>query len=490
MNHPVNSPKTYAMGTDTSWWEGEGGIPSADDDWMLDPEIPANYIPVIGEDELYMEIDSNGYIIRYHHRTQLEDGTWVWEVVNPDIPDNYEPVEGLENVYKVTDENGNIKYLRYIRNKDDTYAFIEVDENGNEILTKEEEKGMIPENYVHVTDNTYAEYNENGVLVGYKERTEKEGGGFQWITVKEPTVNKNDKLNIGNISSGISDKLIYESGGNMNQGNNWGGNQNGSQQGNNNQNSQQGGNQSGNQSQITPTPTPVIIGGDGNNSNNGNNGNTSVDKKPDGTYTEVETFYETKTSGGWTITYMTTITKTYAADGTLKSTKKDGPVEVNKEQTSQGVNAPDPSLIASTLNGEAARVGISVTYNTKLANELLAKLNAERTAAGLNALTMDTSSTAYKTAQILAADMAIYNHSDYVSPMYGTIDSFMNRFGIKNVTPSQNMWKTTHNDADDIHARFQAIDSSRTTRMSASCTQVGIAVVTKNGYSYVCEVLM
>jgi len=73
-------------------------------------------------------------------------------------------------------------------------------------------------------------------------------------------------------------------------------------------------------------------------------------------------------------------------------------------------------------------VSVGLSFNTKLANEVLAELNAERTAEGLPALSMDTSSEAYKLAQIRAADMGIYDHSDFNFPSYGTLAEVMARY--------------------------------------------------------------
>ena len=107
---PINRPSNLEEEQETPWYENKYTSPQAGEEWTLDPEIPLNYIPVPGQDELYMVVDDSGKIIGYRHRTKQADGTWVWEDVNPDIPDNYEKVDGLENVYKVTDANGKTSY--------------------------------------------------------------------------------------------------------------------------------------------------------------------------------------------------------------------------------------------------------------------------------------------------------------------------------------------------------------------------------------------
>ena len=82
---PINRPSNLEEELETPWYENRYTSPIADDGWTLDPEIPLNYIPVPGEDELYMVVDDNGNITGYRHRTKQADGTWLWEDVNPDM---------------------------------------------------------------------------------------------------------------------------------------------------------------------------------------------------------------------------------------------------------------------------------------------------------------------------------------------------------------------------------------------------------------------
>lgn len=121
MKHPINRPENVKEDTETPWYETKYQAPKADDEWTLDPEIPLNYIPVPGEDELYMVVDDSGNITNYRKRVKQADGSWVWQDVNPDIPDNYEKVDGLDNVYKVTNKDGTTEYKQYVRKK---YYFI------------------------------------------------------------------------------------------------------------------------------------------------------------------------------------------------------------------------------------------------------------------------------------------------------------------------------------------------------------------------------
>lgn len=317
----------------------------------------------------------------YRKRTLQEGGSWIWKDVNPDIPEEYEAVNGLDSVYRVTAADGSVSYFRYVRNEDDTFAFVPVDENGKE-LDSQADASAIP-------DNSTA--------------------------TKSP---QNNQVQIPGNSNAVG----------------------------------------------------------------------TVTQSGDGTYIQTETLITAETSGGWVTTYQTVITRTYNERGILLSTKKSEPVIISKVKSGGvDVNAPDPSKIAATLNEEYARVSVGLSFNTKLANEVLAELNAERTAEGLPALSMDTSSEAYKLAQIRAADMAIYDHSDFDSPNYGTLAEMMARYNIQSAMPSENVWKaTTSKNAGAIHARFMVLEASRQALMSEVYTNIGIAIVQRNGYYYIC----
>lgn len=276
MRAPLTPSDPYATGlsSETPWWElRPNETPEADDEWVLDPEIPSNYIPVLGRNELYMVVDEDGNIIKYRQRERQEDGSWVWHDVNPDIPENYEPVPGLENVYKVTEADGSVHYYKYHRNDDDTYYFTEVDKNGNPIkqnnaLTDDE----IPANFVHVTGNIYAVYNEYGVLVGYKERVKNADGTYSWRDCDPPQQTGGNIIPDGGGIPGIAD----------------------------------------------------IVGG---------TSNVTVVQDSDVTqkgYTEEEKYTDTKQEGDWVIVYETIVTRKYDDQGNLVSTKKDGPTEINR----------------------------------------------------------------------------------------------------------------------------------------------------------------
>lgn len=478
---PVNRPDEYAEGYDASagaWWNT--GKVEVDDGWKLDPEIPLNYMPVPGENEIYMVIDNDGKIIGYRQRIKQIDGSWKWEDVNPDIPDNYEPVEGLENVYKVTAEDGTVKYYKYIRNEDDTYAFVEVDSKGN-VINKNRDATTIDGKHVHITGNIYSELNDHGVVIGYDKRVDNGDGTFSWVNTTLPELSSLDSKtgnlslpttgnigDTGSLDTSDMDKMAK----NMADANNAA--QNGSSDTYNINVNVNPGSSSTTPGMTDATPsTPTVI----------NNG--------DGTHTEVEVVKETKNIDGWTSTYETYVKKTYDDAGNLISTISEGPYEVNAEQNITKETEPvqaDTSQKQDTLSGEVSRVTGSYTYKTDLANEVFALLNAQRAKNG--AATLSMSDTAMQIAQLRAADMAGYDTSDETLPTYGSLGAMLSDYKVTSTAPGENLWKSIARSADDIHTRFQALDSARKTRMSTNVTQYGIAIVEKNGYYYICEVCL
>ena len=135
-------------------------------------------------------------------------------------------------------------------------------------------------------------------------------------------------------------------------------------------------------------------------------------------------------------------------------------------------------------------MSVGVNYKPELAAEVLNLLNEEREAEGLEPLKLSTGH-AGKLAQTRATDMAIYDHSDFDSPTYGLLSEMMVRFNITSAVPSENTWKTTASkNAGAIHARFMVLEGARKALMNPSYTEIGIGIVQKNGYYYICEVLI
>lgn len=479
---PVNRPDEYSEGyqEDAGAWWNTSKV-EVNDDWKLDPEIPLNYMPVPGENELYMVIDNDGKIIGYRQRTKQIDGSWKWEDVNPDIPDNYEPVDGLEDVYKVTAEDGSVKYYKYIRNDDDTYAFVEVDSEGNAV-NKNRDATTIDGKHVHITGNIYSELNDYGVVIGYDKRIDNGDGTFSWMDTTLPETASVDSM-AGDFSfpsttgSGTTPSLdtsaMDQMAQNMADAN--AAAANGSSDTYNvdvNINPGTTINNSNEIADITPSE-PTIINNE------------------DGTHTEIETVKETKNVDGWTSTYETYVKKTYDDAGNLISTISEGPYETSTQQNITKETEPvqaDKSQKQDTLSGETSRVTGSYSYNESVANDVFALLNAQRAKNGLPSLSK--TDTAMQIAKLRAADMAGYDTSSENLPTYGSLGAMLSDYSVSSSSPGENIWKSVIRTADEIHTRFQALDSARNTRMSKNVTQYGIAVVEKSGYFYICEVVL
>lgn len=80
--------------------------------------------------------------------------------------------------------------------------------------------------------------------------------------------------------------------------------------------------------------------------------------------------------------------------------------------------------------------------------------------------------------------------SDNDLPTYGTLESMMAEYSVTSSCAGENVWRCTERSADDIHTRFQALESARTTRMNSEATDYAIAIVEKKGYYYICEVIL
>lgn len=92
----------------------------------IDMEIPFNYVPVPGRDDVFMVLNRDGEVEDF--KILVRDGDEIkWEELIPSVVD----VPELEDVYAVSDADGNMTYFKYARRTNSTYTFIETDENGN-----------------------------------------------------------------------------------------------------------------------------------------------------------------------------------------------------------------------------------------------------------------------------------------------------------------------------------------------------------------------
>jgi uncharacterized protein YkwD len=119
-----------------------------------------------------------------------------------------------------------------------------------------------------------------------------------------------------------------------------------------------------------------------------------------------------------------------------------------------------------------------------LAQEVLDIINIERTAAGLPIMRIEKNSNGQLLSAIRAADMAIYDHSDYDSPMYGTAAQLCERYKISTKDLHEALSKRgASNSAQQIAARIQLMMKEKV--LVEEYSSVGLSVVSKNGYFYV-----
>lgn len=441
---PINRPADImeAPQNNLPWWDSDN-VPKPEPEWVLDPEIPANYIPVPGKDNLFMVIDDDGNVTEYRKREKQEEGSWLWSTVDPNIPENYESTD-IKDVYKTTDENGTESYFKYIRNKDGSFAFVPVDESGNLLEENHEKNEEIPENYIRITGNIYGVYNEHGVCIGYKERCyDKQESRYFWKDAEEPVLPEKPKPKPDPASK------------------------------------------------PKPKPNPVPDS----NTNTNNEKPTSppaenTHQNNDGTYTVTETSRKTSFENGWAITYETKIVKTFNPNGTLVSTKKEGPYEVSREQYDDTdiPNHVNPSLIAGTLKEEYARVSVGVNFQSERAQKLAQELNQSRIAAQQAPLMPVSGSDISLLSAIRAVDMANFKSADLTSPLYGSINDTADRFGIQYGDLTEIRWRCIA--SDDIRKTASAILLMCDKFDKTPYTDIGISIVDRGAYQYISVVLI
>jgi uncharacterized protein YkwD len=448
----------------SNWWDAENDIAplsyEVSEEWYLDPRIPSDYVPVLGEEGLYMQVDENGTILSYWKCT--EDGSALnWEKVNPDIPDNYEVVEGLDDVYKVTDANGMVKYLKYVRNRDNSFTFVEVDKYGNIIdeyittcASQAKENNSIPTNYMQIDGNVYGIKNKEGVIVEYVKKNEDKNGALIWNPISEDKVFADKSGNERNNGEVKNDMTLPDQT---------------EQKPNEYVVDKPGG--------TKVTTAPVVVDPD----ISVNTGSTN--KK---THTQKESYQTTEYDGDYKFTYEYILIKTFDDSGNLLSSDKQGPFLMNKEYVGSQTSTANPSLIESNLDNEIMRVTSPLEQSDS--SGVINSLNAERINNNLPILATD--GDAQRIATLFAADMATYDNTTNKSPLYGSIDQLMSMYGVTNQGYGLNVWRTTSDDAQQIHQRFQSIDNCRNARLNENFNQVGVAIFKNNGYYYVAEVLL
>lgn len=391
-----------------------------DADWILDPEIPSNYVPVPGETNVFMVLDENGNIIEYRQRTQAEDGTWNWSTIDNPTDEKIAKVgdTAYGQLFKFTDKDGDEKYKRFVVDNNRGFAWVDTDKNGLDLNLP---KGAdIPDNFVPVNDNTYAVYNDNGVLQSYLQRALEEND-YLWKLVNKPdTVAASNYATNSGYDGDVINNFVF-----------------------------------GDSTYDSESWSP---GGDI---------KTSVNRYT--TQQEVD---------GEIVTLEVTITKTEDKNGQLLSTKKDTKEIGRTKKVDTGTGT-----VSNTLEAESYRLSSSVSYNTELATQLLDLLNADRLKAGNRSLSMDSGSL-YKIAQIKAADMALTATTTKSSATYGTINQLASKYGISLNNPSESVLETLPTTANEIHTKFMADATTKNTRLKAASIAITVVEKNGKFYVY------
>ena len=398
-----------------------------DAEWILDPEIPADYIPVPGEDNLFMVVASDGSIKEYRQRRKAEDGSWLWETVNNDTCKTYEKVKDTDYGTVFKEKEGDFeRYKRFVIDSNGGFAWVDTDDTGLDLSLPE--GATLPDNYVPQVDNIYAVYNDKGVLQSFLKRS-LNNGNYDWQLVGTPRAASADSLDANNPTGGTgteSNLLADFQFGDI-------------------------------------TYDDVVWSPSGNEK------------------TTTARYRHTKEENGYTVVYETKITKKEDKDGNLLSTQKEE-YEVSRTP-STGVTG-NLNAVANTLDGEVQRIATRVTFNTDLANRLLDLLNADRNSVKLGSLLMDNGNL-YKIAQIKAAEMAINQSAVKDSALYGTINTLATRYGVNLTNPQETVLLAMPTDANTIHTKFQSNSDVKALRMNAK--SIAITVVEYNGKYYIYE---
>lgn len=328
---PINRPDNAYSDNYIPWYLNTYSAPVAGDKWYIDSELDPNYVPVPGMDEVYMVLDSSGNVIKYRQRKRKEDGTWVWtDYADKDA--GIEEVDGKNGLYLVTDKDGNQKYKKYVRNDDNTYCFVDTDEKGTPTDIGKDATTITPE-YKHLDGNTYAKYNDDGVMEGYRERKDNGDGTFVWDLGEVPSL-----PSVGSgYGTGFTTGNVAAGNGQTGYGNEFGA--------------------GGIQDVQIIEGVPL-------------DGEIQRIENADGTYTITETIVNTEIINGQRVTTETQVSKTYDANGDILESFSSDPVEVAREALSAS-QQPENAETAESLDGEEARVASSVMLDTKKAQRIL-----------------------------------------------------------------------------------------------------------------------
>lgn len=401
-----------------------------DSDWILDPTIPGNYVPVPGEVDIFMVLNEDGSVKEYRKRTKNAEGGWDWETIENPTGQTVEKIKETPygDLYKFTNNEGFEEYKRFVLDENNGFAWVDTDENG--LDTNLPTTSQLPENFVALPNNTYALYNDNGVLQSYLQRAVNDDGSYKWSLVNKPEMlayesfDREDDFTIPDFNQSLtgSDFQFGE---------------------------------------MTYGDEVWSPSGD--------------------TKTQTVRYPEQKEVDGYIIVYETVITTVSDKEGNVLSTKKD--MFEKGRYPKMGDNSISGTM-ATSLAGEAQRLSSKTTYRVDIANQLLDAINTERSKNGKNAVTMDTGDLYFLT-QIKAADMGLTATTTKNSATYGTISDLANKYKANVNNPQETVLETYPVDINTIHTKFMSDATVKNNRLTAS--RISISVVENNGRLYISE---
>lgn len=80
-----------------------------------------------------------------------------------------------------------------------TFTFVPVDKKGVP-LDDGKDAGTIESNYIHVDKNVYAVYNDDNVLMGYRERVKDDSGKYIWKVCNKPHIDDSVGNGLGSLA--------------------------------------------------------------------------------------------------------------------------------------------------------------------------------------------------------------------------------------------------------------------------------------------------
>ncbi|QHT59985.1 SCP-like extracellular [Paenibacillus lycopersici] len=125
----------------------------------------------------------------------------------------------------------------------------------------------------------------------------------------------------------------------------------------------------------------------------------------------------------------------------------------------------------NTGTGTNAGAGAGTAANSDFANQILAKVNAERAKAGVQALTLNAALN--KVAQAKSADMRDKGYFDHQSPTYGSPFDMMKSFGVNYSYAGENI-AAGQQSVDAVMTAWMNSPGHRQNILSANYTQLGV----------------